>query len=123
MELKFEKLIIDLKINNLDRAVDFYQNILKLPLIHKDVDWASLEAMGAEIHLYLHSGISSGLEFRVVNLESYVDNLKKLDIQFFVEENQVNLLEITGDVMKFPWGKSAFFNDSEGNRIVLVEDK
>ena len=116
-------MIIDVKVSDLDRAVSFYQNILELPLIHKAEDWASFEAFGAEIHLYLHGGISFGLEFRVVNIKEKIRHLKAKGIKFFAESDQPNLIKIDSDeIMEFPWGKTTLFNDSEGNQLAIVEE-
>jgi catechol 2,3-dioxygenase-like lactoylglutathione lyase family enzyme len=122
MHPKYEKLIVDVKIQDLNRAIDFYKDTLGLPLIQKESEWASFEAMGAEIHLYIHSGIQSGLEFRVIDLKTQVEALKSKGVEFYTEQNQANLLGIDNEIMTFPWGKAAFLKDSEGNRIVLVED-
>jgi len=123
MKSEFKKLIIDIKVHDLDRAIGFYQNILGLPLIHKESDWTSFEAVGAEIHLYIHGGIEHGLEFRVSDIEKEVGILKAKGVQFFVDENQVNLLKVTGEIMEFPWGKATYFKDSEDNQIALVQDQ
>jgi catechol 2,3-dioxygenase-like lactoylglutathione lyase family enzyme len=49
----FKKPIIDIWVKDLKRALNFYHNILGLPVIQIEKDWASIEAMGVEIHLYL----------------------------------------------------------------------
>jgi predicted enzyme related to lactoylglutathione lyase len=122
--MKLEKLVIDVQVHDLDRAINFYRDILKLSLIHKDADWASFEISGAEIHLYLHGGVEYGLEFRVSNLEEVVEDLKEKGLKFFVDKNQPNFLKLISDeIMEFPWGKTAFLKDSEGNQIALIEDK
>ncbi|HPT08622.1 MAG TPA: VOC family protein [bacterium] len=118
-----KKSIIDIWVKDLTRALNFYHNILGLSVIQIEKDWISIEAMGIEIHLYLYGGIKSGLEFRVSDIEKEVENLKSKGIKFKIYKNMPNLLRIlSDDIMEFPWGKMAFFNDSEGNRLVLVED-
>ena len=121
-ELKLRKLIIDIQVHDLNRAVDFYRDILGLSLIHKDVDWASFEAMGAEIHLYLHGGIEYGLEFCVSNIEEEIERLKNKGVKFFTDSNWLHLKRIIADeIMEFPWGKVSLFRDSEGNQLSLME--
>ena len=110
---EFKKLIIDVKVDDLNRAVDFYSNVLGLQLIHKANDWASFEVSGAEIHLYLHGGIKQGLEFRVSNIEREVEILKAKGVKFFIDKNQKGFTKITNEIMEFSWGKDAFFKDSE----------
>jgi len=123
MQSEFKKLIIDIKVRDLERAISFYRDILGLSLIRKESDWASFEAFGAEVHLYLYGGTEHGLEFRVSDIEKVVKELKARSVNFHVESDQANLLDISGDIMLFPWGKSAHFKDSEGNHIALVEDE
>ncbi len=123
MNPKFEKLIINIQVHDLDRAINFYKEILGLTLIHRENDWASFQAFGAEIHLYLHGGTEYGVEFRVNNIDEQVEILKSKGIKFFTNPNQKNLIKISGDIMEFPWGKAAYFNDSEGNDLAIVEDK
>ena len=122
MKPELKKLIIDIRVHDLNRAVAFYRDVLGSRLICKEADWASFEAAGAEIHLYLHGGTESGLEFRVANLENAVEELKANSAKFFIDTNQINSLKIAGDIIEFPWGRAAFFKDSEGNQIALVED-
>jgi len=119
-----EKLIVDIKVYDLNRAINFYQNVIGLPLIHKEDYWASFEAFGAEIHLYIHGGINSNVEFMVSDIKEEVKNLKNKGVKFFVDKNQPNIIRIVfGEIMIFPWGKIAFFRDSENNQLALVEDK
>lgn len=119
-----KKLIIDIRVNNLDRAVKFYRDILELPLIHLADDWASFEVGGAEIHLYIHGGVGHSIEFRVSNILREVKSIKDKGVKFFIDKNQHNVLNIlSDDIMEFSWGKIAFFKDSEGNTLALVEDK
>lgn len=122
MKPKFQKLILDIQVHDLDRAIAFYRDVLGFSMIHKASDWASFEALGAELHLYLNGGAEYGLEFRVSDLAKEIGTLKDKGVQFFVNRNQPNLEGIDGEVMRFPWGKAAYFKDSEGNQIALVED-
>jgi predicted enzyme related to lactoylglutathione lyase len=122
-QLKIVQLIIDVQVRDLERAVDFYQDILGLPIIQKEKDWASFEAAGAEIHLYTHGGTECGVEFRVSVIEREVEKLRTKGVQFEIDRQLPNFLRAVSDeVMEFPWGKMAFFRDSEGNQLVLVED-
>ena len=123
MNPKFEKLIIDIQVHDLDRAIHFYKEILGLDLIHKEQDWASFELSGAEIHLYLHGGTEYGIEFRVLNINEQIKILKSKGVKFFINSDQKDLIRTSGDIMEFPWGKAAYFKDSEGNDLTIVEDK
>lgn len=122
-DLNIKKLIIDVRAHNLNRAVRFYQNILGLTLIKKAEDWASFDIKGAEIHLYLKGGVEGGFEFRVENIKEEIGKLKSRGVKFFADENQPDLIRVDSEeIMEFPWGKSVFFQDSEGNQISLIED-
>lgn len=121
--IKLKKLIIDIQVRNLSRAIEFYANILGLKIIHREDEWASFEAMGAEIHLYLHGGTEYGLEFRVTQIENKVTALKEKGIQFHPNVKAANLIRIENEIMIFPWGKTASFKDSEGNVISIVDDE
>ena len=123
MKSEFEKLIIDIQVYDLDRAISFYKEILGLSLIRRAFNWASFEAFGAEIHLYLHGGAEYGIEFRVSGIDKQVEILKTKGVEFFINSDQQNLIKISGDIMEFPWGRAAYFKDSEGNDIAIVEDK
>ncbi len=124
MKLKIDKLIVDVRVHDLNRAISFYQDILGLPIIQKEKDWASFRVEGAEIHLYLYGGAEYGVEFRVMGIEKEVEKLKANGIHFEIDQNLPNLLRVVSDeIMEFPWGKMAFFKDSEGNQLVLVEDQ
>jgi predicted enzyme related to lactoylglutathione lyase len=117
------KIIIDVKVNDLKRAVDFYTEKLGLNCRRQEKDWAAIEVGDAEIHLYLHGGISSGLEFYVDDLDKEVKRLKGSGVEFFSGEGMPNFISVDeNQITKFPWGRNAFFKDSEGNQLALVED-
>ena len=123
MKSNFKKLIIDIKIHDLNRAVDFYKNVLGLGLIHKESEWASFGAVGAEVHLYMHGGAECGLEFRVVNINKEVQILKNKGVKFFIEQDRPDFIGIVSDeVMECSWGKMSLFRDSEGNQLALIEE-
>jgi catechol 2,3-dioxygenase-like lactoylglutathione lyase family enzyme len=120
---RLEKLILDVKVNNLERAISFYSDVLGLLIIKKADDWASFEAQGAEIHLYLHGGVKSGFEFRVSDINREIELLKARGVSFYADEQIPNLKQITDKfIMHFSWGKATFFKDTEGNELALVED-
>jgi len=123
MKFQFKKILIDLKVSNLNRAIRFYRDILGLSLIHQAKSWASFKAQGAEIHLYLYGGAKKWLEFSVSKIEKEVEKLKKKGVRFFIEKKEIDLQKITGEIMQFHWGKMACFKDSEGNQLALVEEK
>jgi predicted enzyme related to lactoylglutathione lyase len=117
------KIIIDIKVKDLKRAIEFYTNKLNLSCRRIEKDWAAIEVGDAEIHLYLHSGITTGLEFYVDDLDKEVSELKEKGIIFFSDKNMPNFISVDDNqITKFPWGRTAFFKDSEGNKLALVKD-
>ena len=117
------KAIIDVKVKNLKRAIEFYTKKLELSCRRQEKDWAAIQVGDAEIHLYLYGGITSGLEFYVDDLDQDVKKLKEKGIKFFSDKNMPNFISVDeNQITKFPWGRTAFFKDSEGNELALVKD-
>ena len=117
------KIIIDVKVSDLKRAIDFYTKVLGLECRREEQDWAAIVAGDAEIHLYLHAGITHGLEFYVDDLDQKVQELKEKGIEFFSDPNMENFISADdNNITTFPWGRNAFFKDSEGNQLSLVKD-
>jgi len=117
------KPIIDIKVSDLNRAIKFYKEKLGLSLRTQEKDWAAIQVGDAEIHLYLHSGITFGLEFYVENLDERVKELKEKGVEFFSDSNMPNVISVDeSKITTFPWGRNAFFKDSEGNQLALVKD-
>ena len=84
-----------------DRAVDFYENILGLPVVRRDGPWAELDANGVTVGLNGREPESS--------LEETVDDLKERGVEF------------PGEISEHYWGRVATFKDTEGNDIQLYE--
>ena len=117
------KAIIDVKVKDLKRAIKFYTEKLGLPCRHEDKEWAAIKVGDAEIHLYIHGGITSGLEFYVDDLDNDVKKLINRGIHFFSDKTMVNFISVDeNQITTFPWGRNAFFKDSEGNQLALVKD-
>ena len=120
----FQKTIIDVRVKDLERAQKFYGEVLELPFLRGGEDWSAFEAGDLEIHLYLHGGITSGLEFQVPDIFEAVLKLKQKGVVFESKPNWPHYIKnVSDDVMEFPWGKMAVFQDSENNELVLVEEK
>jgi predicted enzyme related to lactoylglutathione lyase len=117
------KVIIDVKVKDLKRAIEFYTKKLELPCRRQEKDWAAIKVGDAEIHLYLYEGITSGLEFYVDDLDKETKRLKEKGIKFFCDKNMPNFIAADeNQITEFPWGRTAFFKDSEGNKLALVKD-
>jgi len=117
------KIIIDVKVSNLARAIGFYTETLELSCRRQEKDWAAIKIGDAEIHLYLNGGVTSGVEFYVDDLDNEVKKLKGKGVEFFSDSNMPNFIRADGNgKTEFPWGHTAFFKDSEGNDLALVKD-
>ena len=117
------KVIIDIKVKDLKRAIKFYREKLDLFCRRQEKDWAAIKVGDAKIYLYLYGGIKSGLEFYVDNLDKEVKKLKEKGIKFFSDQNMTNFIGVDqNQITEFPWGRTAFFKDSEGNELALVKN-
>ena len=117
------KIIIDVKVQDLKRASEFYTLKLGLHCRRDEKDWAAIKVGDAEIHLYFHGGINSGLEFYVEDLDKEVRKLKEKGVEFFSDVDMPNFISADeNQITEFPWGRTAFFKDSEGNDLALVKD-
>jgi methylmalonyl-CoA/ethylmalonyl-CoA epimerase len=118
--MNFKKVIVDVRVQSLERAVEFYGQVLGLPLIKRGEEWAAFEARGAEIHLVTYTGVTDDVEFLVDDIETEMRELQEKGVEFFKVELP-GLQKTNGNVMYFDWGKLVLFKDSEGNSLALVE--
>ena len=117
------KLIIDIHVSDLQRAVTFYTGALGLPCRVYETDWAAITVGDAEIHLYVDGGVTHGVEFYVDDIENKVRALAKQGVQFISGIDKSKAIRVDEKkITEFPWGKIAYFHDSEGNEMALVED-
>lgn len=117
------KLIIDIKVLNLDRAVAFYTQVLGLECRVQNTDWAGIKVGDAEIHLYANGGATGDVEFYVDDIDLEVSRLTKNGVIFLSGKNKPAAIDIDkNNITTFPWGRTAFFLDSEGNELAVVKD-
>ena len=115
-------------VSDQNRAKDFYTNVLGFEL-HSDEPiypgaanrWLSVAPKGAatEVILYLPDenwqhykqvvGQSQAVTFNVTDMDALYRDLKGKGVKFAQEPD------------KQPWGTYATIEDSEGNRLILVE--
>lgn len=101
-------------VKDTDRAVNFYENTLGLPVVKRDGPWAEVDANGLRIGLNgrepqgTQSGGGPVLTFQPEGtLEETVENLKSQGVEFPAE------------ISSHDWGRVATFKDSEGNDLQL----
>ncbi len=117
------KLIIDIKVVDLNRAVRFYTEVLGLKCRIQNTDWAGIQVGDAEIHLYTNGGVAGHVEFYVDDIDSEVSKLTDKGVIFQSGMNKPSAIDVDiNNITTFPWGRTAFFKDSEGNELAIVKD-
>lgn len=101
-------------VDDMDRAVKFYRDVLGLDLIDQQPQWSELDANGVKIGLNAREGTARHAEGgAVISFEPDAD----LDAE--VQRLREAGVELTGDVSEHDWGRIAPFKDSEGNDLQL----
>ena len=103
-------------VEEIERALDFYQNTLGFSLIKRDGPWAEVDASGLNIGLNgrePEGAQSSGGPVITFQPESGLDTT--------VEELKGKGVEFPGGISEHDWGRVATFNDTEGNDLQLYE--
>jgi len=117
------RLVIDVQVSDLKRAVDFYTRVLGLLCRREETDWAAVAVGDAEIHLYIAGGVKEGIEFYVEDIKARVHALEQKGVRFHsAMEKEGAIRADEHHITEFPWGTMAYFYDSEGNELALVED-
>lgn len=99
---------------DMDRAVEFYQDLLGFKLLFKGEDWSEFDIAGQRLALCkvdtIHRGQTSpGVSFMAKPIEQVIDTLSRKGVTF-VEELKI-----------YPYGKLARFQDPDGNILGLYE--
>jgi predicted enzyme related to lactoylglutathione lyase len=101
-------------VDDMDRAVRFYTDVLGLTAKNTMEDWSEIDAGGLTIGLNAREGTSAHADGGAVisftpdsGIEEEVQRLKDAGVQF------------AGDIASFEWGRIAAFEDSEGNDLQL----
>ena len=116
-------LIVDVQVKDLDRAVKFYTEVLGLKCRIHEKDWAGITVGDAEIHLYVDGGVTSGVEFYVDDIDAEVKRVSALGVEFFAGSESPGFIKADEqNISEFPFGRLAYFHDSEGNELALVKD-
>ncbi len=103
---------ISYPVSNLDRAVEFYQKVLrKEPLFHRK-DWAEFELDGQRLALQKSPApgkVGATVYFLARPIEGFIFRLKELDVT------------LDGNIEVHSYGKLARFRDPDGNILGLYE--
>lgn len=103
-------------VEDIERAVDFYENTLGLPVAKRDGLWAEVDAGGVTVGLNGREPEGARGEGGPVltfqpdtSLEQTVDDLTGRGVEF------------PAGISEHDWGRVATFKDSEGNDVQLYE--
>jgi catechol 2,3-dioxygenase-like lactoylglutathione lyase family enzyme len=103
-------------VQDVERALDFYQNTLGFELIKRDGPWAEIDASGLNVGLNgrepegAQAGGGPVITFRPEGgLDAAVEDLRGKGVNFPAE------------ISEHDWGRVATFKDSEGNDLQLYE--
>jgi|SRR3989338_301852 len=117
------KLIIDVKVIDLNRAIIFYNGVLGLPCRIQEQNWAAISVGDAEIHLYINGGTTGHVELYVDDIDAEVKKLNQRGVVFLSGKDKPEAISVDeNNVTTFPWGRIAFFKDSEGNELAIARD-
>lgn len=103
-------------VQDVDRALDFYQNILGFSLVKRDGPWAEVDASGLNIGLNGREPRSAGASGGPV-----ITFQPEGGLDTAVEELGGKGVEFLGEISEHDWGRVATFRDSEGNDLQIYE--
>ena len=105
------------------RARAFYEQKLGFKPIEEAAGGAMYESGGVPFLVFPSGGVASGshtqIGWNVSDVEAEVRALKSRGVVF--EEYDYPTLKTVGGVATTPDGKAAWFKDSEGNLLVIVQ--
>ena len=103
-------------VEDIERALNFYQNVLDFPVTKQDGPWAEVDANGLNIGLNgrepegTQAGGGPVITFQPeATLEAVVEDLEGKGVEF------------AAGISEHEWGRVATFKDSEGNDLQLYE--
>ena len=111
---------IGIPVKNLDKAVGFYKDLLKLPFLFSTGSMAIFDCNGTRLLLSLpekedFAQSSSVIYFQVENIKEAYDELIEKGVYFIDEPHIVAKMEQTETWM-------TFFKDTEGNTHSLISE-
>lgn len=117
--MSFRKIgAVVLLVANMKRSINFYKNILGLPIKRQSRDWTEFFNNGTVLALHpaknkdkLKSGSTILIGFMVNDLDYSVKQLKKKKVKFFKQ------------LKKEPFGKHTIILDPDGHLISIAELK
>lgn len=102
-------------VTDMERAVDFYRDVLGLPVRFSNPFWTEFEIEGLPLGLQyigagqVPTGTGATIDFEVVDIEEMIARMK------------LHGTEFVAIVLDQPFGKLAKFKDPDGNLLGLFE--
>jgi predicted enzyme related to lactoylglutathione lyase len=124
----FEKVFYtNLLVSDQDRALDFYTNVLGLEKRAENptpdgLRFLAVGVKGDDFQLVLWPGKQGQPELAMGQPPASV-TIETDDCRKAVEELTSRGVEFVSDVLEFPWGYVAQFEDPDGNRLQLREGR
>lgn len=120
-------------IKKMNRALKFYADALGGKLVMRGEgdmknSWAAI-SVGKTVFWLIEPEKHEKMElaynvFVVKGIKRIVQGLQKKGVRFLPAEDMGPGTKVDGPISKMPWGaKSAFFKDSEGNLLMLWEQR
>ena len=111
---------IGIPINDIDRAISFYKDLLELPLLFNTDTMAFFDCDGVRLMLSLpeteqFTNASSVLYFQVDDITASYSRMKEKGVSFIDKPHIVAKMDSTETWM-------VFFNDTEGNTHALMSE-
>ena len=102
-------------VQDMDRAVAFYRDVLGLTVGMQSEEWTEVDAHGLMLGLNGREGLGAQADGgAVISFQPDGD-----DIDAEVERLQAAGVRFTGGISSYDWGRLAPFKDSEGNDLQL----
>jgi len=105
-----------LPVDDMQRAVGFYRDVLGLSVTRQESDWAELEANGLRLGLNASESETPGGEGGAV-----VSFQPDGGLDDAVQELQAQGVSFAGGISEHPWGRIAAMHDPDGNSLQLYE--
>ena len=119
--MKYQGLIwAGIFVENLEASVSFYKDVLGLPLLGREGDWAHFDAGNGTL-LELFNGGSASPEPKKPDQQSIVLGLRVENMDTAITELNRRGVNFIGDIGEYENTRWAHFSDPEGNRLEIKE--
>jgi predicted enzyme related to lactoylglutathione lyase len=103
-------------VDDIERALDFYQNTLGFSVIRRDGPWAEIDAN--ELNIGLNGREPEGAQ---AGGGPVITFQPEAGLEAAIEDLEGRGVEFAAGISEHDWGRVATFKDSEGNDLQLYE--